>query len=443
MEKVLLIMPSPVNRISFINTMPPLGILYISSFLESKGIVADVIDCNVSDIDYSIANDYDFICFSVNCGNITNTLNMAKCIKEKYGKEIIVGGPQATSEPDFFLDKKYIDGVVIGEGEYTLYEYIKNKKLVKGIYLKDRNKKIIFEGGRPFIKDLDSLPFPAFNKIDITKYAVPIKKKKPISTILTSRGCPFNCIFCFHALGYRFRPRSAQNVVDEMEWQINNFGVREFCLGDDNISLDMDRAKKIFKGIIDKKFKAVLQLYNGIRADKIDEELLILMKKAKLWLMNVSPESGDLESIRLMKKEFDKEIVKKVIKMSKAMGFFTYSNFMVGFPWETEEHIRKTIDFAVELDTDITGFSRVTAFPGTKLYEMCKLDYKMDKDIGLFYSEPKFNISKLSNSRINKLIKEAYRRCYFRPSKIFRILKNLRLRDVYALVKYSLSTKSI
>lgn len=423
--------------------MPPLGILYISSFLESKGITADVIDYHVSDIDWSVAKDYDLIGFSVNCSNITNTLNMARSIKQDYGKEIIVGGPQVTSDPESFLSKEYIDGAVIGEGEYTLYEYVENRKIVNGLYLKDRNKKIIFGGIRPFIEDLDSLPFPAFDKIDIKKYTVPIKKRKPASPIFTSRGCPFNCIFCFHSLGYSFRPRSVKNVIDEIEWQANNFGVKEFCIEDDNVSLNMDRAKEIFKGIIDKGLDVVFQLYNGIRMDKVDEELLRLMKKAKLWLMNVSPESGDPETLRLMKKGFDKETVRRVVRMSKDMGFFTYSNFMIGFPWETEGHIRRTIDFAEELDTDITGFSRVVAFPNTELYNMCNLSYKMERDIGLFYSEPEFNISKLSTPQINRLISEAYRRCYFKPRKMIGLLKKLRLKTMCSLVKYSLITNSI
>lgn len=443
MEKVLLVMQAPITKRNFINAMPPLGILYISSFLESKDIATDVIDYNISEADYSITDNYDLVGFSVNCGNIINTLNMAKYVKENYKKEIIVGGPQVTSDPEFFLAKECIDGAVVGEGEHTLYEYMKYRKLVQGLYLKNGNKKIVFGGERPPIKDLDSLPFPAFDKVDIKKYNIPIKKRKPTSTIITSRGCPFSCIFCFHSLGYLFRSRSSKNVIDEIQWQTKNLGVKEICIQDDNISLDIGRAKKIFNDIADVNADVLFQLYNGIRADMVDEELLRSMKRAKLWLMNVSPETGDAESAQLMKKEFDKETVKRIVNMSKDMGFFTYSNFMIGFPWETESHIKKTIDFAAELDTDMVQFARVIAFPKTELYEMCKLKYRIEKDIGLFYSEPEFNISKLNNSTINKLIKEAYRKFYFKPQKLLRILLNLRWGDIYSLAKYSLVTKSV
>ena len=245
MHKVLLIIHSAAKKGNYVNTLPPLGILYISSFLESKGIATDVVDYNVSEVDYSVIEKYDLIGFSVNCGNVTNTLKMARIVKEKYGKDIIVGGPQVTSDPDLFLEKEFIDGAVVGEGEYTLYEYIKNRKGVKGIYVKDEKEKIIFGGTRPPIKDMDSLPFPAFDKIDLGKYKVTFKKKKATSTIATSRGCPFGCIFCFHSLGSSFRARSAENVVKEIEWQIKNFGVEEICIQDDNISLYLGACPKI------------------------------------------------------------------------------------------------------------------------------------------------------------------------------------------------------
>lgn len=442
-KKVLLIMQSPVNKTNYLNTLPPLGILYISSFLESKGMITKVIDYNVSNNHYSVVYDYDLICFSVNCGNITNTLNMARAVKEKYNKEIIVGGPQVTSDPEFFINKEYIDGAVVGEGEHTLYEYIKNRKSVQGIYLKDRDKKIIFGGERPYIKDLDALPFPAFDKIDIKKYNLASRKRKPTSVITTSRGCPFNCIFCFHSIGYLYRKRSVKNIIEEIEWQVNNFGVREICFLDDNISLDIDRAKKIFNAIIDRDIDVVFQLFNGISADRVDEELLRSMKKAKVWYISIAPESGNSESIRLLRKGFDNEAVKRVVKMSKDMGFFTYSNFLIGLPWETEEDIRKTIDFAAELDTDLGQFARITAFPKTELYSMCNLNYKIDRDIGLFYGDSQLNISKLSDAKLDKLAKEAYRRCYLKPKKAMRLLKTLTWRGVYLLIKYSITTLRI
>jgi radical SAM superfamily enzyme YgiQ (UPF0313 family) len=443
MKKVLLVMQAAAKKDNFVNALPPLGILYISSFLDSMGIASDVIDYNIAEAPYSAAKDYDLVCFSVNCGNVTRTLEMCRHVKDNYGKKVIVGGPLTTSDPGFFMEKEYVDGAVVGEGEYALYEYIRGARPVSGMYLKDENGRAVFGGERPHIKGLDHLPFPALNKIDIRKYNTIPKKGRPVSTITTSRGCPYSCIFCFHSLGHAYRMRSAENVVAEIEWQVKELGVKEIGILDDNISLDMDRAKRIFKEISAKKLDVSFILYNGIRVDRVDEELLGLMKKANVWMMSVSPESGDPESNTLMKKGFDNEKVMKVVEMSKRMGFFTYACFMIGFPWEMEEHIRRTIDFAMKLDTDLVQFARVVAFPNTELYDMCKLNYRIEKDIGLFYSDPKFSISKLTNERLDKFIKEAYRKFYFRPRKAMRLLGGLRWDDIYTLAKYSVKTKSI
>jgi len=439
--KTLFIVESPVKKENYVNTMPPLGVLYMSSYLTSKGIDNDVVDCNVDSLNKDI-NDYDLVALSVNCGNITNTIRTARKIKKEFGKTIIVGGAQATSNPRFFLKQDFIDGVVKGEGEITLHEYIKEGKVVDGLYLK-KDGKIFYKKDREWNKDLDSLPFPALDKVDLKKYNVPIKKKKPASTIVTSRGCPYQCIFCFHPNGYVWRPRSAENVVKEIEWQIEKFVIKEMCIQDDNLSLDLVRAKKIFDLVKEKGIDINFQLYNGIRVDKLDEELMKKMKDNGMWLMNISPEVGYEEGLRKIKKNFSLDSVRKAMKMSKDFGFFTYSNYMIGFPWEGREEIEKTINFAVELDADMNQFARVLPFPNTELFEMVGLKDDMEEDSGLFFSDDKYNISKLSSLEMNEYIKKAYRKCYFKPRKMWKILRNLRFEDIYALGKYSLLTGSV
>tara|TARA_Y100000034_G_scaffold72070_1_gene86924 strand:+ start:534 stop:1856 length:1323 start_codon:yes stop_codon:yes gene_type:complete len=439
--KTLFVVESPVKKENYINTMPPLGVLYMSSYLTSKGIENDVVDCNVEELNKDI-NDYDLVALSVNCGNITNTIRTARKIKKEFNKTVIVGGAQATSNPKFFLKQDFIDGVVKGEGEITLHEYITKKDVVDGLYLK-KDGKIFYKKDREWNRDLDSLPFPALDKVDLKKYNVPIKKKKPASTLVTSRGCPYQCIFCFHPNGYIWRARSAENVVDEIEWQVNNFGVKEVCIQDDNISLDLDRAKKIFDLVKERDIDVLFQLYNGIRVDRLDEELMKKMKDNGLWLMNISPEVGYNEGLRKIKKNFTLDTVRKSMKMSKDFDFFTYSNYMLGFPWEGREEMEKTINFAVELDADMNQFARVLPFPNTELYDMVGLKGDIEGDSGLFFSDEKFNISKLKTEEINEYIKKAYRKCYFKPRKMWKILKNLRKEDIYALAKYSLLTESV
>lgn len=442
-KKILLVVESPVEKQNYINTLPPLGILYIVSFLESKGIEADVVDCNVDKLQYSMVGKYDVVGFSVHSANVNRSLATAEKIKRDFPDiKIIFGGPNILSDPEYFIKKDFIDVVVDGEGESTVYEYLtRDVRGVKGLYFKD-NGKIVFTGKRPWRVNLDELPFPSLNKVDISRYNVPLKKKKPISSIITSRGCPFGCIYCFHSLGTKWRYRSAENTVDEIEWQVNRLGVREICVEDDNMSLNIKRAEKIYDLIIQRNINVKIQLHNGVRADKLNVGLVRKMKKAGVWLFSVAPESGNPETLIKVNKGLKLEFINKAVKWAKQNGLYTYSFFMIGFPWETKEDIETTIKYAKELDTDFTQFSRVIPFKNTILYGMYDIkNYDFEKDQGLFYDVSK--CSKVDEREMNRLIKKAYRSCFLKPRVIYKLLTNISLKDVFLLLKYSFITGSV
>lgn len=443
-KKILLALLRPSKKNLFINSTPPMGILSIAAMLESNGIKTKVID---GDLNMDDLEDCNIVCFSINCSNSITTLNMIKKIKQKFPKKIIVvGGPQVNAFPEYFIKNKDVDVAIKGEGEKVFLEYVKaqNKEKVKGLYLK-KGKNFIFTGNQERIMNLDALPFQALGKVDLSKYDVPIKKKKPITSIMTSRGCPFKCIYCFHSLEGAWIPRSPENVVDEIEWQIKNFGVKEICIFDDNFTLDVSRAKKICDLIIKRKIKISLQLTNGIRVDRVDRELLVKMKKAGVWLVNVAPESGSIETLKKIKKGFTLDKTIQVVQWCKEIGLNTKGCFMIGFPWETKQHIEKTIEFALKLDTDLIQISRVVPFPRTELFEMMHLDAKdyIDKEIGLFYGRPEHKIKGITEEEIGKLIKTAYRKFYLNPRKILKLMRILSLRELFKLFVYSIRTESI
>ncbi len=443
--KVLLILESAVEKSMYINVLPPLGILGIASYLISKSIDTKVIDCNIEDYNYENIEKYDVIGFSLFCSNITKTFNAAKKIKNKFpNKKVIIGGPHTLTNPEEFIKKDYIDAVFIGESEHSLYEFLTSKDLtnIQGVYFKENNK-IKFNGLHPFLTDLDSLPFPALDQVKLEKYVFPISKAQPISQIMTSRGCPYSCIYCFHSLGKKWRARSAKNIVDEIEWQVNKLGVKEISISDDNFTLDRKRVEEVCDIIIKRKIKVKIQLMNGIRADKVDKELLKKMKKAGTWLIAVAPETGNEETLLKIKKGMSLECSKNVVKWCKELRISTYAFYMVGFPWETEKHINKTIDFAEKLDTDFTQFSRVLPFEGTELAKMLCAKTDTKNDIGLFYGNNKYSEQKLSDEQTKKLIQKAYKRCYFKPFKMLRILKILSLKNLYLLAKYAFKTESM
>jgi radical SAM superfamily enzyme YgiQ (UPF0313 family) len=420
--------------------------LGIASYLEEQGIGADVVDYNVEkpQVDFGA---YDLVGLSVHCGNVVRTLQRAQEIKEAVPDlPLVVGGPQATANPGLFASKPYFDAVVGGEGEKTTLEYLQasDKSKIKGLWLAT-GKEPFFTGERPWIADLDALPFPALEKVDLAKYDVLLKLKRPISNIMTSRGCPYNCVFCFCSLGKRWRARSAENVVREIKWQAEKFGVRELCIFDDNFTFDIERAGRIAELIVEQGIEVKLQFTNGVRVDRLTREVLAKLKRAGLWLIGIAPESGNAPSLVRMKKGFTLEQVERVTRWSKELGLFTHSYFMVGFPWEKVADIESTIRYALKLDTDVTQFTRVIPFPGTELFQMLNLkpENEGEVDKGLYYGGLYYEASGISDREIRRLIKKAYRRFFLRPKRIWKLMRTLAPRDFLALIRYGIATGSV
>ncbi len=442
--KVLIVFPTPKRKDIFYNTLPPLGMLSIAAYLESKGITTDVVDCHITKAMKNFA-DYDIICFSVNIANVENTAEYIKEIHLQGGKQkIIIGGPQIPHRAEFWIKEHGADAVIIGEGEKIIYEYLcaKNPLEVKGIVTKDNQGEIVFTGNAQLLTNLDELPFPALDKVDITKYNSPMKKSFPISSITTSRGCPEKCTFCFH--NPIWRQRSAKNVVDEIEWQHKKLGVNEFWITDDNFTLNRSRTMDICQAIIDRRLKITMQCKNGIRVDKVDYELLKKMKEAGVWLVSIAPESGNPETLVRIKKNFTLDTVTQVAKWCKEIGIKTVGLYIIGLPWETPQHIENTIKFAQALDTDFAQFARYTPVEGTPLYEEVKDKLiKEYKDTAIHAGTVNYKIEHISSEEMQKIYKNAHRAYYLKPHRLLNILKTLSVRDIYYSIKYALEAQSI
>lgn len=442
--KTLLVFPTPKRKEVYMNTLPPLGMLTVASYLESKGIPTDVVDCHVK-TEMNNFGDYDAICFSVNIANIENTIQYIREIKNAGGKQkIIIGGPQASHRAEFWVRDHGVDAVVIGEGEHTIHEFLtaKDHLSVKGIIVKDKLGKIVFTGPHQLVMNLDLMPFAAVDKVPVHRYNSPIKQTFPISSIATSRGCPEKCTFCFH--NPVWRQRSAKNVVDEMEWQHKKLGVNEFWIADDSFTLNRQRAWDICEDILRRGLKIKMQCKNGIRVDKVDYELLKKMKEAGVWLVSVAPESGDPETLIRIKKNFTLERVNQVVAWCKELGIKTFALYIIGLPWETPAHIHKTLAYAQELDTDFVQFARYTPIEGTPLYEEVK-DRLIGEfsDVGLHNGTVKYEPEYISSEEMKDFYKIANRSYYFRPRRMWNIFKTLSLRDIFYSVKYAVASGSL
>lgn len=438
MKDLLLLFPSS-GRNSYINTFPPLGILSLASFLREKGFSVDVADCSAEPFSARQAGEYRTVGTSINISNVENGAVLLREINRLYPRvNLIAGGPLPTISPKSFFSLP-LKAIFISEAEESLLQYLRSPSGSgnKGYYFPDGEGSWSFNGMHPYINVLDSLPFPALNELNIGRYYTPVRKFAPVSALISSRGCPFECGFCCHVLGDKYRARSAVNVVEEMEWQVKELGVREIAIYDDNFTLDRQRVSDICALISRRRLKVSLQLTNGVRADTLDEELLNEMKLAGFWMIALAPESGNSETLDRIKKGFDVPAVEKCLALCRKSGINTWVFFMVGFPWENEEQFRRTIESASGMDADIVHFSNFVPLPGTPLYDLA-VDEKPAEGIrnGDFFSARK--------GERNSLTAQAYRAVYLgNPLRLLRLLRVCRFTDILRLIRFAFKTGNI
>ena len=385
---------------------PALGLGYLAAYLEKNGVEVAVLDIAAEGVDIKkkLGQKVRFglsekeikrriKTFSPEVVGITcqstlhakDALETARIVKSVDSKILIViGGAHPSSNPREMLDNSFIDVVVVGEGEITLLEVAKNfekkKSLNKIIGTFVRQGKKIYENPpRPYIKDLDSLPFPARHLLPMEIYFQELAKNtnyvirdRPM-TVITSRGCPGNCIYCAvrTVWGRIWRGRSPQNVVDEIEVLMKEYKANEIHFIDDSISVDKKRLAGICDEMIRRKLDIKWTTPNGIAVWLLDEKLLSKMKKAGCYRLTFGLESGNFETLNnFIGKHYDYEKAKKIIKYASGIGLWTIGTFIVGFPYEKRQSIEDTINFAISTDLDFAVFYIANPFPGTPMYDI-------------------------------------------------------------------------
>lgn len=388
----------------------PLGLMYIAAVLDQEGYKVEILDAFTtanlsrkeadkiivgmpnSQIAEEIKSRKPSIVgiagpFS---SQIENTLMISEIVKQVSSDILtVVGGPHVTMIPkEFLLEAKKVDIVVMSEGEYAMLEiaqYFEGKrqlKDVKGIAYRQEGR-VIVNQSRPFIENLDELPYPAYHLVDMESYLSNKQigyrsfQKRAIPMV-TSRGCPFNCCFCAVHLhmGQNFRAHSAEYVLDHLQYVVEKYNVKNVFFEDDNLTLDIKRFETICDGIIERKIKIGWETPNGIRADRLNIELLKKMKRSGANSIFVGVESGDQEILdKIICKSLDLKRVVEFAKNAKQIKLKTGAFYIIGFPGEKKENMQRTVDFALKLKRDYdVGMHLFTATPsyGTRLYEQCK-----------------------------------------------------------------------
>lgn len=439
---VLLLVPPGINY----NT-PPLGILYLAAILEKASISVKIIDAGLEK--FSIETTFEkiktispkIIGLSVCTPDYKIIDKFTFLLKNKFPQiKIVMGGPHPTLDPEGVLSFPHVDYVIRGEGEYSFLEFcqavLKNKEEllpnILGLSFK-QNGRIIHNPDRPMIENLDELPFPARHLVPIMKYRNygRVYKRKPVGVMITSRGCPMNCIFCAHEIfGRKYRFMSAPRIVEEIKLLQTEYGVKEILFREDNFTANRKRVYEFCNILIKEKIDITWMCLAD--ANSITEDMAMLMKQAGCWHIGIGVESGNQGIIEVLKKNIKLERVKKVFDFLHKIGIKTLAFFMIGNYIDSRETIEDTIRFANQLNTDFAIFTITTPFPGTELFELAvknnlitNFDLSQLSNNPLLFrqKQPILRTPYLTEKQLSWYQKKAILKFYLRPKQIFRILR--------------------
>lgn len=408
---------------------PPLGILYLAAVLKKEGISVKAVDVGAEEQNLNqslllIKKEKPLVVgLSAMTPMLQGTVDLAKAIKDKFGNKVLVclGGSHISADPGYIKRNNFFDFAVCGEAEKTFTDLIKKILAggkVKGIYI-----------GEP-IKKLDQIPWPAREFVNLKKY-----HKR--ASLITSRGCPFNCYYCSRpAVSNMVRCRDPKDIVDEMELLYPHCG-GDYLFQDDSLTIKRENTLKLCEEILNRKKHFRWAGYT--RIDLIDEKLLEIMGKAGCCNLSFGIESGS-EKIRknIIKKCFTNKKITEVIKLCRKYGIEPDGFFMLGHPTETKEDAVQTVDFIMHNNFNLIGLSIATPYPGSELWNYAVKDRIVDnkfideyalgkKGRGYAGIYPVYTPKGLDTSWLYEQRKKVFRRYYLRPSYIFyRIIKDLR-----------------
>ena len=360
---------------------------------------------------------------------------------------IVLNGLHPSTRPNDCLANPNIDFVVIGEPEQTMSELVnlleqntEGIKKIKGLGFAQKEK-IVITSPRPPIEDLDTLPFPARHLLPMNTYFEAVKENplrgeicKPWAMMITSRGCPYGCVFCsiHNVMGRTWRGRSPKNVADEIECLVNTYKIKQIDFYDDNMMLDRKRGEDICDLIIKRKLHIEWFTPNGVRADTLDENLLRKMKASGCKKIRIAPESGVQRVLdQIVKKNLNLKDVEKAVVLSKKVGIKVGCFFVMGLIGETKDDINETIKYAYKLRSlgaDRFYFSIAMPVYGTELYEQAvKSGYLKDEfsDDALAEVEAVIETPEFTKKELTELCAKANLINYsLTPAKVVKALRN-------------------
>jgi len=442
-KKVFLIR---LSRPSFeLTVVPPLGIMYLASALRTWGkhqVALYDMKVEGNSLERAVRKIVEFapdiIGLSLMSYETPVMSEIAQQLKQILPRiPIIVGGPHPSTFPQDVMSDPNIDIAVIGEAEETLCAIV--ERLEEGRSVDDLEGVVVRVDGKikinpkvSYIENLDMLPMPSWDLIPIKKYfSLPrmgnIYMKKEYMPIFTSRSCPFQCIYCHKIFGKKFRPRSPESVLEEIQFLYTHYGIKEIMIMDDCFNLNKERALEILSRIASSTMEIYLRFPNAMRADRLDREMLIALKEAGTFHTCYAIETASPRLQKYIKKNLDIDKVFNVIEWTDQLDILTHGFFMIGFPTETREEMLATVNFAVRSKLHTAAIFRVTPFKGTELHRIALesgIALSDDPDSYEVY-RTRINLSEVPEAEVNDIQNSFYRHFYLKPRRLLRTISLL------------------
>lgn len=440
--KIWLINPATVDMVKTevpdyvskeVGSFPPVGLLYLAGYIRENGYKdISIIDMPAEDMTYEYLAQKletelpDFVGITGTTHNLIGINRVAHIVRDS-SKDIpvCIGGPHAERFASETLQATGVDFVIRGEGELSLLKLLNaleknnnNYENINGLCYRKSGNIVISEPASP-VEDLDSLPFPARDLLDSTLYYYVLGKRSQFTTIITSRGCPYKCIFCSTPHGSH-RARSPENIVDEMEFCIST-GSEEFHFIDDTFNIRTERLAEVSNEIIRRKLN-VRWSFRG-RADALDEESLCLARKAGCVRMHIGVESGTDEGLKQLRKGTNTASIERGIKLAKKHGITVAVYFLIGCPHEKSRmDVMNNLRFACKLNPDFALFNILAIYPDTQLHDMAVEKGLIPADLWHnFALNPTADFiipfweETFTKDQLIDMLQTAYRRFYIRP----------------------------
>jgi anaerobic magnesium-protoporphyrin IX monomethyl ester cyclase len=397
---------------------PPIGIAYLGAMVKNQGHEVLLIDGGASPIDKIVRSAREFFpdfigitCWTINRGLIWELCSRLK--KELPNSFLTLGGPHASFYPEHIFVKTHACAVVIGEGEETICELLDNLKnggsltRIKGIAFKRKDGTVERTEMRPLIENLDAIPFPfyeGFKEFNFKNYAGLAGLPKPTAVIITSRGCVFDCTYCgsVRFWGKKWRHRSAQNVLDEIEHLVKKNGVRSIYIFDDNFPVNKKRAMEICQGIIERKFNIQWACCSHVKM--VNEDLLNAMKISGCVSIDFGVESGSNFILKNINKKQQRSDIEHAFALAHRVGIKPRAYLMIGNKGETAETVDATIGMAgVIKPYSSIGATLLWLLPGTQVFEEASRNGFIDDDYWLKFDDVPYNLQEHSYDELFKL----------------------------------------